>query len=109
MLPLDFCEHGVVVGTSELPFEGSGDPLIMVLEVEQPGLNLDEVGKVVGGEHLALHYGEVDLDLVEPGSMHRKMDEHQVGPSSLQPVDGGPSAGATAVVHDPKHSLGGGV
>jgi hypothetical protein len=63
MLPLDFCEHGVEVGTSELPFEGSGDPLVMVLEVEQPGLHLDEVGEVVGGEHLALHDGEVDLYL----------------------------------------------
>ena len=84
---MDFCEYGeygVEVGTSELPFEGLGDLLVMVLEVEQPGFRLDEVAKVVWGKDLALHDGEVDLDLVEPGSMSRKVDEDQLGPSSLQ-------------------------
>ncbi len=55
---LELGEQSVKVGAGELPFEGLGDLLVMILEVQQPGFYLGEIGEVVGSEHLALHETE---------------------------------------------------
>ena len=60
-------------------WKGTAVSLYSAVEGEQTRLDGGEVGEVVGREHLALHDGEVDLDLVEPGGMGRQMDEDQVG------------------------------
>jgi hypothetical protein len=106
---MDLGEQSIEVGAGELPLKGSCDPFVMVLESEQLSLYLGEVGEVVGSEHLALDDVEVDLDLVEPGGMHRKVDQNQLGEGALQSVDGGLPAMARPVVHDPKDALGGNV
>jgi hypothetical protein len=46
------------------------------------------VGEVVGGEHLALHDGEGDLDLVEPGGVDRQVHQAQVRPVLLEALPG---------------------
>jgi len=61
-------------------------------------LDLGQVGEVVGGQHLALHDGEIDLDLVEPGGVDRQVDQGEVGPCALQSVDRGSAAVGGAVV-----------
>jgi len=72
-------------------------------------LDLGQVGEIVGDEHLALHDREVDLDLVEPGGVHRQVDQPQIGVGALQPFDGCLAAMGAAVVDDPKHPLSSGV
>jgi hypothetical protein len=59
------------VGSGELPLEWRGGGFVAALEGEQTGLDVSEVREVVGGEDFALHDGEVDLDLVEPGGVDR--------------------------------------
>jgi hypothetical protein len=86
---MDLGEQSIEIGPGELPLKGPGDLLVMILESEQPSLYLGEVGEVVGSEHLALDDGEVDLDLVEPGGMHRQVDQNQLGEGAPQSVDGG--------------------
>jgi hypothetical protein len=61
----------------ELPTERLGDLLVMLPESQKAFGQLIEVGEVVGSEYLALNQREADLDLVEPGGMHRKMGEPQ--------------------------------
>src|SRR6266511_3418605 len=67
-------ERGEVLAR-EFPLEGRGGQLVAPLERQQTLLHLIEVGEVVRGEHLALHDGEVDLDLVQPGGVYRSVDE----------------------------------
>ena len=57
----DACQEAVEVGTGELPAEGPGGGVVVLLEGEDLGGELIEVLEVVGGEELALDDGEVDL------------------------------------------------
>jgi hypothetical protein len=77
-------EKPVEIAASELPGKRLGDSLVAFLKGDEAfGQNV-EVGEVVGSEDLALDYREVDLDLVEPGSVSGEVDEAQIGPLSLQ-------------------------
>ena len=67
---VDAVEEVLEFASSELPVEGSGDGVVPGLERGQPFADLIEVGEVVGGYDLALDDGEVDLGLVQPGSVH---------------------------------------
>src|SRR6266498_3868481 len=51
----------------------------------------------------------VDLDLVEPAGVHRQMDEDEVGPAPLEPLDRLAAAVGGAVVDDPEDAARGGV
>jgi hypothetical protein len=64
----------VEVRAGAAPAERRRGLLVAVLEAKQPPLDLGQIGEVVGGQDLALHDPEVDLDLVQPGSMHRQVD-----------------------------------
>jgi len=57
----DACQEAVEVGTGELPVEGPGGGVVVLLEGEDLGGELIEVLEVVRGEELALDDGEVDL------------------------------------------------
>ena len=89
-----------------MPCEGLGDVLVVLLEAQQAGLDLGEGREVVGGEHLALHDREVDLDLVEPTGMDRTMHRHEGRIGGLQATDAGGAAVRGAVVHDPEDAAG---
>ena len=60
MLP-DACQEAVEVGAGELPVEGPGGCVVVLLEGEDLAGELIEVLEVVGGEEFALDDGEVDL------------------------------------------------
>lgn len=56
-----------------------------------------------------MHDGEVDFDLVQPGRVHRQVDQAQVRPAALEPVDRGLATVGGAVVDHPVHPAGRGV
>ena len=72
--------------------ERSGDGIVAGLERGKPFADLIEVGEVVGGHDLALDDGEVDLGLVQPGSVHEQVDQVRVRPGMAHPVDRGLAA-----------------
>ena len=98
-------EELVEIVAAELPVEGFGHRVVALLERGEPFADLVEVGEVVGVDDFALHDGEVDLALIQPGGVHRQVDEPQRRPLALQPIDGTLAAVAGAVVHDPEHPL----
>src|SRR5215210_639228 len=102
-------EEPLQIMASELPGEGSGRLLVTLLEGDEAFGQSVEVGEVVGGQNLALNHREVDLDLVEPGGMSGKVDEHQIGPGALKALHRSLTPMRGAVVHYPEHPLGGGV
>ncbi len=81
------------------------DLFVAAPEGQQLVLERVEVGEVVGGQNLALHDGEVDLGLVEPGCVDRGVDEHEVRPGALEAVDRAFAAVRGAVVDDHEHAL----
>lgn len=91
---------------SELPFEGIGDLFEVAFEVLEAPFDLFEVVEVVGGEHLALDDGEVDLDLVEPAGVNWGVDDMCVGPLPPEAVDAGLPAVDGGVVQDPEDAPG---
>jgi hypothetical protein len=102
-------EEPIEIVAGELPGERLGDLLVTLLKGEQAFRQYLKVGEIIGSEHLALNHREVDLDLVEPGSMSRKVDETQVGPLSLKAIHRSLTPMRGAVVHDPEYAIGGGV
>src|ERR1044072_2999202 len=91
-------KQAVEVGLGVAPVEGNSGLLIAALEAQQASFDLGEIDEVVGGQDLALDDGEVDLDLVEPRRMDGQMDQAQVAPLALQPLDGCLAAVGGAVV-----------
>ena len=59
------------IGACETPVKWRRHALVILLEAQQAILDLRETGKIVGSECLALHDGEIDLDLVEPTGVYR--------------------------------------
>src|SRR5712671_4477934 len=81
---------------SEFPFEGPRRRFPVVLKIEQSLSHGFEVREVIRGENLALHDGEVDLDLIQPTGM----DEQ----ASLQALDCPRFTMGGTVIDDPEHS-----
>ena len=81
----------------------AGGGVVAGPETQQSVFERGEVGEVGGLDDLALHDGEVDLDLVEPGRVDREVDEHGAGPGLAHPLDRGRTGVGGAVVHDPEH------
>ncbi len=94
------------IGPGEVPDEGPGDALVVLLEGQQSHLDLREGREVVGREHLAPHDREVDLDLVEPTGMDRAVHGHEGRIGRLEPADAGGTAMRGAVVQDPEDAVG---
>ena len=67
--------------------KGRATSWVMGLEAEDPGFGRLEGGTVVGRPGLSLEDGEVDLDLVEPAGVDGQVDQAQVGPAALEPLD----------------------
>lgn len=76
----------------EAPFEGRGDRAVLLAEGNERGLELGERAPLVGLENLALHDAEVDLDLVQPGRVDRRVDDPDLRSPFAQPGLG-PGAG----------------
>jgi len=80
----DACQQLVEVGVGESPVEWPGSGVVVLVEGEDPGVELFEVPYVLGGEQLALDDGEVDLDLAEPGGVDWEVDHLALGEASLR-------------------------
>ncbi len=76
--------HAGKIPASELPFKGLRRLLVELLEVVEALGYGSQLGEVVGGEHLAIHDGEVDLDLVEPGGVDRAVQQAEVAMAGMQ-------------------------
>ena len=105
-LALDSCHEVGEVLACECPTKRRSDLLVVGLKAEQAILDFGERGEIVGGEHLALDDGEVDLDLVEPAGMDGGVHRHDGRPGFLKPRDGCLTAVRGAVIHDPEHAGG---
>src|SRR5208337_3002315 len=82
--------------------EGSGDLTDRPTFLDQIGQTLE----VARGQQLALNDREVDLDLVEPAGVHRRMDQNDVGPSGAKAICGAPATMAGAIVCNQEHATG---
>jgi len=74
-----FEEQVAEVTPSELPLERAGHGFVVPLEAQEPLLELGQGAEVIGGQPLALEDREVDLDLVEPTGVHRRMHRDDRG------------------------------
>ncbi len=70
----------VQITAREGPLERFGGALIAALEGHQPAFEGSKVGEVARGEQLTLNDGEVDLNLVEPAGMDRRVDQDDIRP-----------------------------
>ncbi len=78
--PRDIGERAAVANAE---LHERGPVRVAVFEGGESLRDLIEVGEVVGVDDLALHDGEVDLALVQPGGVHRQ-DEAQLRPLALK-------------------------
>lgn len=86
--------------------ERLGDGFPIVLKIEKAFSEGLQPGEVVGRENLALHDGEVDLDLVKPTGMNGSVHKPQTWEPALEATDGGLTAMSRAIVNDPEHTAG---
>src|ERR1035437_1159409 len=99
----------VQVEPGEPPFEGRGDRAVLLAEGNERGLELGERAPLGGLENLALDEAEVDLDLVQPGRVDRRVDDPDLRPPFAQPGLGPGTAMRAADLDDPEDSPGAGV
>jgi len=91
---------------SELPLERPGRRLPVVLKIEQSLRHCFAAGTVIRGENLALHDGEVNLDLIQPTGMNGRVDGHQFRIAIPQALHGAGSTMGGTVVDDPEDAAG---
>jgi hypothetical protein len=72
------------------------------LKVEEAFREDIEVREIVGGKNFPLDNREVDLDLIEPTGMNRRMHERKARIESPQALNSFGAAMDRAVIHDPK-------
>ena len=90
----------------EFPFEGLGDPFIVILKAENPFCQIGKGKEVIGREQFSLDDGEVDFDLVQPAGMDGEMDDNDLWPFALKSVNGGQSPVRRPIVENPKNPFG---
>ena len=66
------------VTAREGPLEWSGGPLVASLEGHHVPLQIGKALEVARGKQLALNDREVDLDLIEPTGVNRRMNQKKV-------------------------------
>ena len=76
----------------------------MLLESEQPVLELGQAGEIIWCEHFALHHGEIVLDLIEPAGVTGGMHHDDRRPSTGQALDASLTAVRRTIVHHPEHA-----
>lgn len=100
----EFGDEHVKIATREGPFERLRGSLIAVLESHQAPPERTEVREIARCDQLTLDDGEVDLDLVQPAGVDRRMNQNDIRPFGseairrLRPTVGG------AIVGDKEHT-----
>src|SRR6185312_540471 len=77
---------------------------IASLEGRQTTFEGRQVGEVARCEQLALDNGEIDLNLVEPAGVDRRVDQDDIRPSGSQSRGGSRAAMGGTVVRDEEHT-----
>ena len=103
---LELGQEYVQVTSRKCPFERFGGPLVAGLEGHHVPLQIGPALKVARGEQFALNDREVDLDLVEPTGVNRRMNQNDVGPSGAKAIGGAPATMAGAIVCNQEHAAG---
>ena len=94
--------HEILAG--ELPLKWAGDLLVVGFEAGETLLDFVERVKVIRGKNLALGDREIDLNLVEPTGMVRRVNHPGVGPLFSKAGDAPLPAVNGGIVNDPKDS-----
>src|SRR6266446_8976366 len=99
---LDLCEQCGQFGAVKLPLKRCWVLIRKLFVQGQAEPYRFQVGKVIGGQDLALDDGEVDFDLIEPTGVDWCMDQNDPRIDLTQPLLRGVTAMRRAIVHDPK-------
>lgn len=81
-------EKAFQVVSCEFPLKRGGDGFVIGLELEKLRLQGFQVREVVWGKDLPLHDRQVNLDLVQPTGMDRRVDLNGVGIPLREPFGG---------------------
>ena len=101
----DSCQQGSKLVTIELPRKGLRMLVAQVLVKRQPHPNGIQVGKIVRRQHLALNDREVDLHLVEPTGVDRRMHQDDARIDFHQTVASRFAAVGRAIIYNPEQPL----
>ena len=101
---LELGQEYVQVTSRECPFERLGGPLVADLEGHHVPLQIGPALKVARGEQLALNDREVDLNLIEPTGVNRRMNQNDAGPSASKAVGSASTTAAGAIVGNQEHA-----
>ncbi len=85
------------------PLEWFGGPLVASLEGHHIPFQISQALEVARGKQLALNDREVDLGLIEPTGMDRRMNQNDVGPLAAKAVGSASATVAGAVVGNQEH------
>jgi hypothetical protein len=105
-LDLQFRQEGLESGAVEFPSKRTRLSIGQLLVQLQPLLDLVQAGKVVRGQDLPLDDREINLHLIQPTGMHRRMDHDRLAIRLAQPFDRRLAAMRRAIIHHPEHSVG---
>ena len=98
----NFGEHSLEISAGKFPFEGFGDRFVPLLEVHDLSLKRRQIGTFIGHQRLSLQNGKVDLNLVEPTGMDRRMNQNRVWIPTPQAIDGRCAAMGRTIVRHPE-------
>lgn len=97
---LELGEDDVKIATREGPLDWFGSPLVARLEGRQLPLQVRQVLEVARRKQLELNDREVvDLDLIEPTGVNRRVNQNDVRPFRAEAVSGAPTTMAGSVIH----------
>ena len=103
---LELDEKHVKVTAREGPLEWFGGPLVASLEGHHLPLQIGQALEVARGKQLALNDREVDLDLIEPTGVNRRMNQNDGGPSGSKAVGSASTTMAGTIVGNQEHAAG---
>ena len=103
---IELGKERVQVTTREGPLEWFGGPLVASLEGHHVPLQIGKALEVARGKQLALNDREVDLDLIEPTGVNRRMNQNDAGPSDSKAVGSASTTVARTIVGNQEHTAG---
>ncbi len=93
-------------GSIKSPIERTRLSIAQLFVQPKSLLHLFQAGEVVWSQNLPLDDREVDLHLIQPTGMHRRVDQDRLAMGLSQSPDGRLPAVRRAVVHDPEDPTG---
>ena len=97
-------QERVQVAAGESPLERRSRLLVMALESQEALFEFDQRGEVIWCEDFSLNDGEIDLNLIEPTGVNRRMNQNDAGPSGSKAVGSASTTVAGAIVGNQEHA-----